>query len=345
MKPCQFLFLIAVVGPVVGGCTTMPYEKSDHFDGSRFHNPGSSGTKGFSSFAKWMLTREKARWPEKVEITPRALLKKSQEDQAVTQFINHATHLIQLGESNFLTDPVFSERVSPLSWAGPRRAHRPGVEFESLPPIHFAVVSHNHYDHMDAESIRRLSDHHNPLFITPLGNEPLLKSMGAKKITELDWWQSYKVENSDVVITLVPAQHWSARGVFDKNKALWGGFVLQNNKLKIYFAGDTGYGPLFSQIKDRLGPMDLSILPIGAYEPRWFMKTQHMNPEEAVKAHLDLNSRFSIGTHFGTFQLTDEGIDDPKTALAKALDERKISRSDFIAPSPGESHLITPDRL
>ncbi len=320
----------------------MPYPKSDHFDGSHFSNYRNDVDKGFFDVLKWKIQGTATPWPDWVEIekaSPSPLLGKG---EASTTFINHATHLIEIEGLRLLTDPVFSKRTSPVSWAGPVRVHRPAIEMNSLPQTHIVLISHNHYDHMDVDSISELSKKFDPLFIVPLGNKKLIQSMGAKKIIELDWWQETAIDKSDVRVTLVPAQHWSARGLFDRNKALWGGFVVQSPQLKIFFAGDTGYDSIFSDIRKKIGRMDLSILPIGAYEPRWFMKTQHMNPEDAVQAHIDLESRFSLGTHFGTFQLTDEGIDEPKKALKLALEEKKIDLTRFIAPKPGEIHIIKP---
>lgn len=176
--------------------------------------------------------------------------------------------------------------------------------------------------------------------MVPLGNAQYLKKIGIKKVQELDWWQTYTTSDSKIEVHLVPAQHWSARGLTDRNEALWGGFVLKSGSRRAYFAGDTGYGPFFKDIRQRLGAMDLAILPIGAYEPRWFMKDHHMNPEEAVRAHLDLESKLSLGTHFGTFQLTDEGFDEPQQALEEAKAKYKVSKAAFLAPENGETHRL-----
>ena len=320
----------------------MKYPKSDNYDGSRFHNPEINNDKSLLDVLGWKIKGQAATWPDWVEIETQAPAPTPGPGEAVTTYINHATHLIQISGMNMLTDPIFSQRASPVSWAGPARVHKPAIALEALPKIHVVMISHNHYDHMDVESIRKLSQIHNPVFVVPLGNKELIEDMGAQKIVELDWWQDTKIENSELKITLVPVQHWSARGMFDRNKALWGGFVVQSPSLKIFFAGDTGYNKFFLEIKKRLGIMDLSILPIGAYEPRWFMKEQHMNPEDAVQAHVDLESRFSLGTHFGTFQLTDEAIDEPRKALSLALQKRNLSEIQFAAPTPGASHLIKP---
>ncbi|KYG67480.1 hydrolase [Bdellovibrio bacteriovorus] len=319
----------------------MAYQKSDHFDGEKFHNPGMSGNKSMLQVLKWKMTSTVTPWPATLENTSKPeVANQLKEGEISTTFINHATHLIQLKGVNIITDPVFSERVSPFTWIGPKRVRRPGIELKDLPKIDVVLISHNHYDHMDEESIRELAKKFDPTFVVPLGNERLIKEMGAKKVIEMDWWQTAELPEKNSV-TLVPAQHWSRRTMFDTNKALWGGFVVKAaDQRQIYFAGDTGYGALFKDIKGKLGPMDVAILPIGAYEPRWFMKEQHMNPEEAVQAHLDLESKFTLGTHFGTFPLTDEGIDEPVKALAEAIKKMQVDATRFVAPNVGETHFM-----
>lgn len=324
---------------LAGGCASMSYPKSDHFDGSSFKNPGAPVDKSFFDFLKWQFTKQVTPWPEEVVNTAIPSIASNVEaNQVVTTYINHATHLIQVKGVNLITDPLFSLRASPLSWIGPKRVRKPGVELADLPRIDVVLISHNHYDHMDKESIRQLSEKFDPLFIVPLANAEKLKEFGAKKIVELDWWQDTVVPGTDVHVFVVPAQHWSKRGAFDTNKALWGGFVLKTSSAKIFFAGDTGYSSHFTEIYKRFGAMDISMLPIGAYEPRWFMKEQHMNPAEAVQAHLDLHSKNTLGTHFGTFQLTDEGIDEPVKALSAELKLKNIEASQFQAPENGQTH-------
>jgi L-ascorbate metabolism protein UlaG (beta-lactamase superfamily) len=344
--------------------------KSDHFDGRVFSNPEINVNKSFFDVLKWQFSGQKKKWPSWRELESQAPAKIPKADEVSTTYINHATHLIQINDIYLLTDPVFSKRLGPVSWAGPRRVHRPAIDIESLPKVDVVLISHNHYDHMDSESIRHLSEKFDPLFVVPIGNQRLIATMGARRVIELDWWQEANVSKREISnqqtlenrviendipesrisenqiamnnirVTLVPVQHWSARGLFDRNQALWGGFVFETLNLKLFFAGDTGYAKVFRDIFKKFGKMDLSILPIGAYEPRWFMREQHMNPEEAVQAHLDLESRFTIGTHFGTFQLTDEAIDTPVADLKAALEKMSVSPGVFVAPKPGESHLI-----
>ncbi len=322
-------------------CARSPYPKSNHFDGDRFFQPGGMPPRGFIDLLKWQFSGEKKEWPKFQENTakPNILVDVDSMTLGVT-FINHASFLIQANGLNVLTDPIFSERASPVQWAGPKRARLPGMTLKDLPRIDLVLISHNHYDHLDRHSIQDLQNKFAPLFVVPLGDAEHLKKFGAKNIIELDWWQTHTVPNSDLVVTFVPVQHWSSRTLFDRNKSLWGGYVIKNTKYNVYFGGDTGYGPHFKETANRLGPFDLSLIPIGAYEPRWFMKEQHMNPEEAVQAHIDLKSKFSLGCHFGTFQLTDEGIDDPPTDLEAARKKLDVKAEDFVAPENGQSFIV-----
>jgi len=289
---------------------------SDHFDGRRFFNPWGANGQPFWRVPKMLLTSRNEPWPAAVPVTPSAPPPLRAGDDLVVTFIGHATLLIQAAAGNVITDPVYAQRASPLSFAGPKRARQPGVLFDDLPPIAAVLVSHNHYDHCDLHTLRALDRRFAPVFVTPLANRRLLESAGLRRIEELDWWQ--EAHTTPLPVALTPAQHFSARGPFDRNRALWGSFVVTAGRRRVFFGGDTGYGPHFAQVSERLGPMDLALLPIGAYEPRWFMKDIHVNPDEAVRAHLDLQAGLSIGMHFGTFQLTPEGIDAPLVALAAA---------------------------
>jgi L-ascorbate metabolism protein UlaG (beta-lactamase superfamily) len=230
---------------------------------------------------------------------------------------------------------MYSRRAGPLNLVGPRRVRPPAVRFDDLPPIATVLLSHNHYDHCDLPTLRRLAERFDPLVVTPLGNRSLVRSARVRRVEELDWWQASTT--SAFSVTLTPAQHFSARSPLDRNRALWGGFVLTTGDRRIFFAGDSGYAPFFRDIGQRLGPIDLALLPIGAYEPRWFMQPIHMNPAEAVQAHVDLQASESVAMHFGTFQLTTEGIDEPLQALAHALRARNIPSSQFRALEFGES--------
>jgi L-ascorbate metabolism protein UlaG (beta-lactamase superfamily) len=309
---------------------------SDHVDGRRFVNSAGMTGQPWTAVPR-MLMERRTPWPAHVPVTPRrpASLDAA---QAVVTFIGHATFLIQTAAGNILTDPMYSQRASPLSAIGPQRVRQPAVPFDDLPPISVVLLSHNHYDHCDLPTLRRLAHRFDPLVITPLGNGALVRSTGMRRVEELDWWQSARA--SPLPIALTPAQHFSARSPFDRNRALWGGFVCEAGSVRLYFAGDTAYAPFFCEVPRRLGPIDLALLPIGAYEPRWFMRAMHMNPAEAVQAHMDLEAAESVGMHFGTFQLTTEGIDAPLLALDEACDASGIPRTRFRTLPFGESLRI-----
>jgi L-ascorbate metabolism protein UlaG (beta-lactamase superfamily) len=337
----QKYFSVAFLILSLSGCAQGAKMESDHYDGKRFYNEDRSVTvnKNIFEVIKWSLTGDKKTWPDWVDDNSIPEFKKSVHEHEVNvTFINHATVFLQFATLNVITDPVFSMRVSPFSWLGPKRHRKPGSELKDLPKIDIVILSHNHYDHLDLTSLQKINEKDHPIFIVPLRNKTLLESVGIEKIVELDWGQSYKTENG-FLVTLVPMQHWSARGVFDRSEALWGGYVLDSSGFKVLFSGDTGYNTHFKEIRDEFGPMDVSLLPIGAYEPRWFMKEQHMNPEEAVRAHQDLQSKLSIAIHFGTFQLSDEGIDDPVRDLLTSLQAAHISQSDFLVLKNGQSTL------
>jgi L-ascorbate metabolism protein UlaG (beta-lactamase superfamily) len=314
--------------------------RAAHFDGQRFFNPTGAGGQPV-----WMVPRlllaSRAPWPAHVPVRPRRPPSRHDPDDVIVTFVGHATFLIQAGAGSILTDPIYSERASPVAFAGPRRVRQPAVAFDDLPDISVVVVSHNHYDHCDLPTLQALDRRFKPRFVTPLANGSLLKSVGIRRIEELDWWQD--AATTAMPITLTPAQHFSARSPFDRNRALWGGFVIAAGGRRIFFAGDTGYAPHFHQVRERFGPIDLALLPIGAYEPRWFMKDVHMNPAEAVQAHVDLDARQSIGMHFGTFQLTPEAITDPVTALEAALRARQMANRRFRTLDFGESLRLESD--
>jgi L-ascorbate metabolism protein UlaG (beta-lactamase superfamily) len=253
----------------------------------------------------------------------------------VLTFVNHITFLVQLDGLNVLTDPVYSDRVSPFRSVGPRRVHAPGLAFEALPSVDVVLLSHNHYDHLDLDTLRRLAAGHAPRIVTGLGNAAFLREHGVDGVVELDWWGRAAVAGAD--ITFTPAQHWSGRGLRGRNRTLWGGFVLERGPARLYFAGDTGYGAHFAEVRRRHGAADVALLPIGAYAPRWFMREHHMDPDDAVRAHLDLGAQTSVATHFGCFQLTDEGIDDPVAELAAARVRHRVADSAFQVLAVGET--------
>ncbi len=312
-----------------------------HFDGRRYFNPAAP-VYGFRVWRVlgWMARRRPQPWPRWIDDPtqpgPPAVLGPH---QIAATFVGQSTFLLQLDGVNVLTDPVWSDRASPLRWAGPRRVRRPGLAFEQLPPIHLVLVSHNHYDHMDLTTLRRLQRRFDPLFVTGLGNRHYLRKRGLRRVEELDWWQTCPGPGG-MVVTMTPAQHFSRRGLFDRLRTLWGGFVLTSASGRIFFTGDSAYGAHFQEIRRRLGPIDLALLPIGAYEPRWLMRAAHMNPEEAVRAHQDLAPRLSISMHFGTFQLTDEAIDAPIGELRRSLRQHDVEESAFLVPGFGETIVL-----
>lgn len=314
--------------------------KSDHFDGKRFVNLTGAAGQPFSAVPRMLRTR-RTPWPSTVDAPPRTPVALDGAAAAVT-FIGHATFLIQTAAGNILTDPMYSQRAGPLNWVGPRRVRQPAVRFDDLPPIAMVLLSHNHYDHCDLRTLAMLAKRFDPIVVTPVGNGRVARSAGMRRVEELDWWQNAAM--SPMPVTVTPAHHFSARGPFDKNRALWGGFLIQAGHTRIYFAGDTAYAPFFQDIRQRLAPIDLALLPIGAYEPRWFMHVIHMNPAEAVQAHLDLDASQSIATHFGTFQLTAEGIDEPVRDLDEALRARGVEPSRFRTLAFGDSfRLVAPE--
>jgi L-ascorbate metabolism protein UlaG (beta-lactamase superfamily) len=281
-----------------------------------------------------LLIEPRARWPARVDQPlhrPPAL----DGAAAAITFIGHATFLIQTAEGNILTDPMYSRRAGPLGVFGPRRVRQPAVRFDDLPRISTVLLSHNHYDHCDLPTLRILAERFDPIVVTPLGNAALVRSAGIRRVEELDWWQPATA--SDLPTVLTPAQHFSARGPHDRNRALWGGFSFVTGGRRMFFAGDTGYSTFFRDVRTKLGPIDLALLPIGAYEPRWFMQAVHMNPAEAVQAHLDLEAPESIGMHYGTFQLTTEAIDEPLRALEEARHARGVGPAQFRTLGFGES--------
>jgi L-ascorbate metabolism protein UlaG (beta-lactamase superfamily) len=312
---------------------------SDHFEGRHFFNPEGGRPRQLGSVLRWMLTRRPARWPKHVEVSRPTVLPNVPPGGLSATFVGHSTFLLRLPEAVVLTDPIWSERASPLSWAGPRRVRQPGLTWEQLPPVDLVLLSHNHYDHLDLPTLVRLRDTTNPLILTTLGLGPYLARRGFQRVVELDWWQDYR--HADLQVTLTPARHASGRGLFDRDRTLWGGFVVRSAGGVVFYVGDTGYGQHFSAVRQRLGSPDLALIPIGAYEPRWFMAPVHMNPAEAVRAFLDLEPRLAIGMHFGTFQLTDEPIDEPVHALGQALAEAGVDEARFRILGCGETAMLT----
>lgn len=316
-----------------------PFPVSDHCDGRRFFNPRGHVNRTWREVLQWRRTSQPSPWPAHVACaTPPALARPTDGALAAT-WINHATFLLQTLAGNVLTDPVYAERAGPFGLVGPRRVHPPGVPFAALPRIDVILLSHDHYDHCDLATLRRLAAAQ-PLVITPLGHRALLARAGLHRVIELDWWKSHAI-TPDFTITLTPARHWSNRLSGPRNGRLWGGFYLRTGRHRVYFTGDTGYDAEFFRAVGRdLGAPDLAMIPIGAYEPRWFMAAQHCDPAEAVQIHRDVGSRLSLAMHWGTFQLTDEAREAPVEALAAARTATGLAPHEFRALAPGESVTI-----
>ncbi len=337
-------------------CGTPTYQGpiSANFDGERFLNPGRPMTNTFGSFLKWRFglgeqSSQRAVWP--TYAAPRGSgaggfakpAARVEGNKLVVTAIGHASFLLQTQGMNILLDPVFADRASPVSFAGPKRITPPGVAFADLPPIDVVLVSHNHYDHLCIETLRQLVQAHNPQIIVPLNNAPtILAAVPTARVTEKDWGQSVAL-NDAVKVTLEPMQHWGARTPFDRRKALWAAMALQiKNGGTVYWVGDSGYGlganagVWFAEAGVKYPDIRLAILPIGAYEPRWFMQYSHMNPTEAVSAFQKTKAAYGIGHHFGVFQLTDEAWQQPTGDLQVALGAAKIPATTFRALWAGQ---------
>lgn len=335
---------------LLSGCSTPANPRYDptrpHHtpDGFRNLDPDARIGKGFW---RWQWARRTAGLPPPPAASHRdwrvapdlALLQAPGGNPSVT-WIGHATVLLRLGDINVLTDPHFSERASPVGFAGPKRFHPPGVALADLPAIHAVVISHSHYDHLDVDSVRQLHRRSGGSlhFFVPLGLKAWFADLGIDSVTELDWWEH--VELNGVRFTLTPVQHWSARSPFDRNRTLWGGWVIRAPDLNFYFAGDTGYSADFRETARRLGPFDLAALPIGAYAPRWFMRAQHVDPAEAVQIHRDLGARKSLGVHWGAFEMADEAIDQAPRDLAAARQAAGLAEDAFFVLRVGETRRL-----
>lgn len=310
------------------------FSASPQHDGSRFQNQQKSQSdRGLFSVLRFLLFEEEGVWPDKIENKATPDLQKSVEESVLT-FINHATFLAELQNHRILFDPIFSKRASPLTWGGPKRRREAGISIEKLPKIDVILISHNHYDHLDLPSIRYLSKRDAPIILVPLGVKDFLEREKIASVMELDWWQSVSLSN-DLVIDFVPAQHFSGRGLFDRNQSLWGGFVVQNGKQTLFHAGDTGYGPHFRQIGEKYH-IDLAMLPIGDYAPRWFLEYVHMDPKQAIQAHNDLNAKQSVTMHSETFPLSQVSYNEPEEML-QDLKKSGIKPINFFTLEVGQS--------
>jgi L-ascorbate metabolism protein UlaG (beta-lactamase superfamily) len=313
-----------------------------NFDGERFHSIEPRLAHGSGGLLRWLTHRERGPWRDFTDTPPGARPPERVANGGLrVTFVNHSTVLIQMDGLNLLTDPVWSERVSPFSWAGPRRHRPPGLRFGDLPPIDAVLVSHNHYDHMDLETLRRLGALRSTPVFTGLGNAVFLQAHRVPRARDLDWWESAALTPT-VTVTAVPARHFSSRSFSDGDRTLWCGFVVTGPSGSVYFAGDTGWGSHFAAIAERFPRLRLALLPIGAYQPRWFMAPAHIDPEQAVRAHEALGAATSVAIHFGTFAQADDGEFEPIEQLRAALARRPQPRPRFLVLDNGQSLDVPP---
>ena len=348
MNRRRFLRVTALLGTgaVVGGTSSAsanPYYRgpaSPHFDGRRFFNPEGAEPAGFGDLLRWQLGGGRSRWPRTWPVETVFNMPDRRVDgrgMRVTM-VGHATLLIQVAGLNILTDPVYSVRASPFTNVGPRRVNEPGIEFRHLPPIDVVLLTHNHYDHLDLSTLARLQAAHDPLVVTPLGNDRIvLGRVPGMRVHVQDWGEAVNV--GAVSVHCEPAHHWSARGLGDRRMALWSAFVIETPAGKIYHIGDTGFhdGINYRSVREKHGGFRLANLPIGAYEPRWFMRYQHQNPEEAVQGMQLCGASHAAGHHWGTFQLTNEAIEQPRDDLLLALAQAGVDDKRFRPLVPGEA--------
>ncbi len=336
-----FLISIPLLTILVGYIlSTRPYKGpiTQHFNGKRFQNPSRRKANSFKEVGQYIQKREPDKWAFQNDAFIRKELPPvPNEEQVQFIFINHSTFLIQHKGLNILTDPIWSKRCSPFQFIGPQRMRPPGLDFDALPKIDVVLISHNHYDHMDKNTIKRLNKVHQPTYICPLGNDKILKSWGCKNIVCKDWWSVTEI--ADLQFHIIPANHFSSRGFYDRNTSQWCGFYIQSNQRRIYYVGDTGYGDNFEEVKSRIGSPDLSFIPIGAFKPEWFMGPIHVTPEEAIQIHLDVESTKSIAMHFGTFPLADDNPKRAKERLLKGLKKAQLNESDFEIVEEGKVHV------
>lgn len=304
--------------------------KSDHFDGKVFSNLKVNATKSFYDVLKWQWSKTPGFWPKQIHLEnydkPPAIVN---DENLRVSFVGHATVLIQIAGLNILTDPVWSKRVSPLSFIGPRRVVDAGVKIEDLPKIDLILISHNHYDHLDLETLDKIAIRDRSQIIVPLGNDTIIKKHNSLLDVKAYDWDDVVVINDKVKIHLEPAQHWSARGLFDRNKALWSAFTIETIYGNIYFAGDTGFNDHFKTAQQKHKKFRLALIPIGAFEPNWFMRNAHINPVEAVQAFHDLNTDYALAIHYATFKLADDGYNSPADEMNKMYKEGTVSADRF----------------
>ena len=312
---------------------------SDHFDGLRFFDVNGVSDKSINDRLTFWTTRYQANWPDAAPSPFADKPPRRVDDRTLRiSFVGHASILLQTGGKNILIDPVWSDRASPFTFAGPQRRNLPGVAFDALPPLDAILVSHCHYDHLDVATLAALATPHRARVITPLGTDAIMKAHDASIAAEAhDWYQPVQIAPG-FTVTQTPMRHWSARTLMDRNKALWSAFIIETPAGRIYHVGDSGYGTghHFKQAREKFGPFKLAILPIGAYEPRWFMQDQHMNPADAVQAFIDTGAELGLAHHFGTFRMSAEAYGQPEREHDEALKAAGIPGERFRRLRPGE---------
>jgi L-ascorbate metabolism protein UlaG (beta-lactamase superfamily) len=324
------------------GCVAHHGAASSHFDGSRFHNP--EGGYSTADMMRWLAQLETVDWPAWIDDPPQPPPPRRVPPGALrVTYVNHATVLVQVDGVNVLTDPIWSARAGPASWLGAKRVRAPGVPFEQLPPIDWVLVSHDHYDHLDLATLERLDRRDHPTFVVGLGVGALLAARGIRDVVELDWWQAHEREGGGVRVTFVPARHGSGRLPFRRDRTLWGGFVVEAPSGQVYFGGDTALGGFVGELAAAFRRIRLAVLPIGSYEKRWFMRTQHMNPDDAVEVHRALAAARSVGVHFATFaEHPEQALDAHEADLAAALRRQGVPPEAFWVLAFGEGRDVPP---
>lgn len=327
---------ILVAALLFAASTSAMPQPADHH-GERFRNNYSRPSHGMSwAFLRFLWELQTGDWevPDVARETPDlAFLHGNRSDPSLT-WLGHASFLLQIDGHNILTDPVLTERASPLSFAGPARVHAPGIAIDQLPRIDVVVISHDHYDHLDLPTLERLRERNDPLLVAPLRLGAWLRERGFARVVELDWWQHQDLER--LRIHAVPVQHFSGRTAFDRNRRLWAGYVIEAGGRRVLFSGDTGYSRDFADIGERFAPIDLALIPIGAYDPRDFMGPVHVDPEQAVRIHRDVGAVRSVGMHWGTFRLTTEPMDEPPRRLRAAVAEAGLAADAFTTVPLGK---------
>jgi L-ascorbate metabolism protein UlaG (beta-lactamase superfamily) len=342
-----FLFYIGFMFFADRWLAARPYKGplSDHWNGKKFYSYGTHPGNGLEEhndwklFFKWIKHRTTSKWAWEDNRFAALPKERVMGSELIVTFINHATVLIQTEGLNILTDPVWSKRVSPFVGIGPKRYRPPGLHLEDLPPIDIVLISHNHYDHMDIPTLKRINRRWKPLILSGLGNAKYLRRHGVRGALDMDWWDRQEIK-AGVSIVCAPGQHFSSRALSDRNKTLWCGFIIDTPHGATYFAGDTGYGEFVRHIKEKYVSFRLALLPIGAFRPQWFMGPVHISPTQAVRIHHELSVKTSIAIHFGTFHLADDHQHEPPSRIHDILAASKDPKPNFLVLENGEARSV-----